>query len=403
MLFGLGRTALAVTVLLALPALAVGEPRRGSYQSDSGAAPEPSKGASRRAAPVVDDPRSIDIAYWSAIKDTTDCETVRTYLDRFPQGLFVEVAKISERRLCTPAPQPVSAPAVLKVEPEPAVPSPAPVPALVTPPAEPAAALPAPPATPPSPTAAITPSVASPPPQAEAPFVPIPSLPEPANQDTIRLVQAELLRVGCSTARPTGKWTPTSQAAMERFNRFGLSFLDASQPTKEFVATLGRHTGRVCPLECAAGEVKQRSGVCVAAALPSLRAPRTPRTLATVPAAAATTAAGAPAAERAASPSRRITPTRQDPVAAAATTAPASIEQPASTKRRITPTRHEPVASPAAAERSVAAERGRLNGSTRRERAANRASEGAVDARGCRHVPRPTGGSYQGDTVEVCN
>ena len=40
------------------------------------------------------------MAFWNAAHSSNDCEAVRAYLQRFPRGLFVELAKLSERRLC---------------------------------------------------------------------------------------------------------------------------------------------------------------------------------------------------------------------------------------------------------------------------------------------------------------
>ena len=46
------------------------------------------------------DDRALDMAYWNAAQSSNDCEAVRAYMKRFPQGLFIDLAKLSETRLC---------------------------------------------------------------------------------------------------------------------------------------------------------------------------------------------------------------------------------------------------------------------------------------------------------------
>jgi hypothetical protein len=72
------------------------------------------------AAAASTDNRALDLAFWNAAQTSNECEAVRAYLTRFPNGVFVELAKLQERRLCTPArrievvePAPQAAPAVV--------------------------------------------------------------------------------------------------------------------------------------------------------------------------------------------------------------------------------------------------------------------------------------------------
>ncbi|HEY0441577.1 MAG TPA: caspase family protein, partial [Xanthobacteraceae bacterium] len=55
------------------------------------------------AAAASTDNRALDLAFWNAAQTSNECEAVRAYLTRFPNGVFVELAKLQERRLCTPA------------------------------------------------------------------------------------------------------------------------------------------------------------------------------------------------------------------------------------------------------------------------------------------------------------
>ena len=52
------------------------------------------------AAPAGDN-TALDMAFWNAAQSSNDCDAVRAYLQRFPRGIFIELAKLSERRLCT--------------------------------------------------------------------------------------------------------------------------------------------------------------------------------------------------------------------------------------------------------------------------------------------------------------
>ena len=48
------------------------------------------------------DDRAYDVAFWNSVQAANDCDAVRAYLVRFPQGAFLELARLSERRLCAP-------------------------------------------------------------------------------------------------------------------------------------------------------------------------------------------------------------------------------------------------------------------------------------------------------------
>ena len=196
------------------------------------------------AAPSAQD-RALEVAFWNAAQSTQDCDSIRAYLQTFPNGVFVSLARLSERRLCKPAeaappaatapknPQvaaapPAAAPPPRTAEPaRPAAPAgpetarldppaarPAPPPAEVAParppvtapapsppraeptprvepaPAPAAKVEPPPPARPATPPPAATPPAAipqpappaAPPPQQQAAVIRPPSLPDPATR-----------------------------------------------------------------------------------------------------------------------------------------------------------------------------------------------------------------------------
>ena len=46
--------------------------------------------------------RSLEIAFWTSARAANECDAMRAYLLRYPQGVFVELAKLAEARLCKP-------------------------------------------------------------------------------------------------------------------------------------------------------------------------------------------------------------------------------------------------------------------------------------------------------------
>lgn len=255
---------------------------------------------------------ALDLAFWNSAQAANECEAVKAYLARFPQGLFVDLARIAERRLCQPA----------------AAATGGPVPAALMP----AGSAPAPDAAP-APAASATANTAD---EAAAPArAPAAGASE---QELVRTIQMELARVGCGTLAADGAWNPDTQQAVLRFNQHGRWRFDPASPSPTLLAALRRNEGRVCPLECGAG-FEARDGTCVAAAPPP--APRKK-------------------AERSKpKPQKRAQPRREE-------------------QRRVqTGVRQAaPVPNPGSSRG------GRTN---------------------CRFVQRPTGGGYNGDTVEVCN
>ncbi|HLZ02683.1 MAG TPA: caspase family protein [Bradyrhizobium sp.] len=83
----------------------------------------------------------------------------------------------------------------------------------------------------------------------------------PNSLPLVRSAQTELIRLGCFTGRPDGSLTST-QAALSRYNK--IEGLPTNNPvvTKDVVADLVKHSRRVCPLECNAGETL-KGDVCV--------------------------------------------------------------------------------------------------------------------------------------------
>jgi uncharacterized caspase-like protein len=197
------------------------------------------------------DDRAFDVAFWNAAQSANDCDSTRAYLTRFPSGIFVDLAKLAERRLCMPGRQ------VTVVESPPA-------PSLT--PAAPAAA-PSPPTVPPF----VPPSLATEPPApATAPSAVIAALPEPSATpagpdagELVRNTQLELIRLGCSSGDADGNWGKSSSAAISRFNRYAKASLNEKEPSFATLSALRGHDERVCPLTCGRG-FRAQDDTCVA-------------------------------------------------------------------------------------------------------------------------------------------
>jgi len=232
------------------------------------AAPAPELLAKPVPAPIGGtDDYALDMAFWNAAQSSNDCDSVRAYMHRFPKGVFIELAKLSERRLCVagrkvtildPAASDQAAPptAVATLT----APSVTPAPAL-TPAPPPAPTLAAPPPVAPAAIAAL--------PEVKAASGSIPYRPasDPSRTEMTRIIQLELYRVGCGINEANGNWTPATREGLRKFNKFMHAKLDLSDPSSGTIAVLQNQSGRVCPVQCGRGLVA-RGDTCVAVAKP---------------------------------------------------------------------------------------------------------------------------------------
>jgi hypothetical protein len=201
-------------------------------------------------APVVSqgDDRAFDVAFWNAAQAANDCDAVRAYLQRFPNGVFVELGRLSERRLCA---------AQRKVT----VAEPVDRPEMVAP------------AAPTSP-AAVPPAVAKSDSKTSggATVATLESanaapsatrMAGPSSTELARVVQLELYRVGCGPSDADGKWNAATREGLRRFSRAAHLKLDLEAPSGATITALQKQKGRVCPLECGRG-LQARGDSCVA-------------------------------------------------------------------------------------------------------------------------------------------
>jgi hypothetical protein len=90
----------------------------------------------------------------------------------------------------------------------------------------------------------------------------------PNSPELVRSAQSELVRLGCLTGKVDGALGVPTKTALGRYMAIeGLPADDVSV-TEALVAELTKHTTRVCPLECKAGETLQGE-TCVAAEKPA--------------------------------------------------------------------------------------------------------------------------------------
>jgi hypothetical protein len=188
----------------------------------------------------------VDLEFWKSANAANECESFRAYLRRFPAGKFVDLARISERRLCRTGSE-IAAPA-------PPQPTLGPVaPALIP--------APAPTTSPPPTNVAVAPPTAAPPPTAPvvAPVV------QPDAVDVGRKLQKELQRVGCGVSglETDGTWGNASREALRSFNERTRSVAVIDRPTAEALEAVRGHKDRVCPLTCGPG-TELRGTSCVA-------------------------------------------------------------------------------------------------------------------------------------------
>jgi uncharacterized caspase-like protein len=196
------------------------------------------------------DSRNLEVAFWNAAQSASECEAMRAYSDRFPNGVFIELARLAERRLCTAAAKTAAVQFDGGTRPVAAGPSDAPA-AAVTAVSAPAS------------SAAANVQLASVDPDPKP--LGRTSTAENSSGDVARLAQLELIRLGCGEVEADGRWGSASRSAIRLFNKHGKAKLAADEPTNITLAALRRHEGRVCPLQCDRG-YRARGNTCVAVA-----------------------------------------------------------------------------------------------------------------------------------------
>ncbi|HYN26720.1 MAG TPA: caspase family protein [Burkholderiales bacterium] len=150
--------------------------------------------------------RDMELSYWSSVKDSKSPALLQSYLDRYPDGNFSNLARAMLKEL------------------------------------SPAAGVSAPGGDPPSFTG--------------------------DRVELVRSLQTELQRVGCDPGAVDGKWQSKTKGALTQFARLAKLDLYTEKPSPAALDAVRGHKNRVCPLDCGAGKV-EKGGTCVAATVPA--------------------------------------------------------------------------------------------------------------------------------------
>lgn len=86
--------------------------------------------------------------------------------------------------------------------------------------------------------------------QKVAAVAPTSSPPSLSPQETAKLVQSELRRVGCLASAADGDWNASSQRSLTLFNKYAGTKFDAKLASFEALDAIKAKPGRVCPLVC---------------------------------------------------------------------------------------------------------------------------------------------------------
>jgi uncharacterized caspase-like protein len=89
--------------------------------------------------------------------------------------------------------------------------------------------------------------------QKVAAVAPASSQPSPSPQETAKLLQSELRRVGCLATAADGDWNASSQRSLILFNKHAGTKFDAKLASFDALDAIKTKPGRVCPLVCDRG------------------------------------------------------------------------------------------------------------------------------------------------------
>jgi peptidoglycan hydrolase-like protein with peptidoglycan-binding domain len=191
--------------------------------------------------------------YWQSIQGADDPQYFETYLKRFPNGVFSELArlKIDSLKRASAAREPAAAndaaktvaPAVEGEKIEQAAPATEAVKQEV-----------------PKEVASLD---AGAKPQVEAQTEALAAQDEPLARESVAAIQSELVRLGCLQGRADGIWGNRSRGAVEAFARQNGAKLASLEPSLDLLNELKAVGERVCPLVCGRGEALV-DGACIA-------------------------------------------------------------------------------------------------------------------------------------------
>jgi hypothetical protein len=186
-------------------------------------------------------PDPAEVAFWQSAVTVNECESIRAYLRRYPDGTFMDLALIAERQLCKPASEGAHLQQAAPLGSEPgAAPAAVPRPSTVGP-------------------------IAKAPADAGPSTTPIS---QPAARPDIveigRKLQMELKRVGCAAKgmEDDGTWGAGSRDALRSFTEHTRTVAVIDRPTQEALELVQHTNELVCTPQCEPG-TELRGGSCV--------------------------------------------------------------------------------------------------------------------------------------------
>ncbi|ULJ76495.1 caspase family protein [Rhizobium gallicum] len=185
---------------------------------------------------------AAELAFWDTIKASTDRDFFDAYLQQYPNGLFVSLAKAKIRIIERAAAEQPAAEAKAAGT----VQQPAGADVDLSTAEKQLAAL-------------ATPSTGGATPDAGAP-----------DRELVRSIQKELNRVGCGAGNEDGLWGDGSRRALGQFARRSKVELAALEPSGDVLERLRTQKSRICPLVCAQNQ-QERNGRCAEIKAPAKR------------------------------------------------------------------------------------------------------------------------------------
>ncbi|WP_297835160.1 caspase family protein [uncultured Roseibium sp.] len=187
---------------------------------------------------------SAEIAFWQSIQNATRPEMYETYLEQYPDGIYAKLARLNISSLQQQAEAAATAAAAAAKAAKAADASNSTSPAQeIT-----VAALPQQETVSTEPAPAIVPSTSS---RSLSP------------EELATAMQTELNRLGCSVGRVDGDWGNRSRQALRIFSREAGVDLASLDPDPSILDRLKQSTGRVCPLTCGRNQ-ELKNGKCIA-------------------------------------------------------------------------------------------------------------------------------------------
>ena len=186
---------------------------------------------------------SAEIAFWQSIQNATRPEMYETYLEQYPDGIYAKLARLKITTLLQQAQAEAAAAAAAKAANAVAASKTAPSGPEIT-----VAALPQQETASPASASAVTPSSIS---RSLSP------------EELATAMQTELNRLGCSVGRVDGDWGNRSRQALRTFSREAGVDIASLDPDPSILDRLKQSTGRVCPLTCGRNQ-ELKNGKCIA-------------------------------------------------------------------------------------------------------------------------------------------